>query len=485
MKTIFRILCALTLFTLVVFPLAGVQSALAGQGVNPSAFIPWRSENAYAVSSPEYISVGFSFTKSHPQQKFPLVSYTLADEPNQIYFMHPADVYVGDCGEGFTWNCSILDADAAQGTISRLQTYAFLNTFKVGWVYKDRLADENRLHWVELTEGLENAGEGDGLIIDYDLYDINGQNWTQFDPASIAYDEFGNLHMAVILQYSSMRKLIYAHKLTSGEPTTPCNNELNTRYQCDIIVENNTGMRDVNLVLNSDNQPRISWFNFYPHSLMYAYPQSNSNYHPNCGPGGNTWRCITIEASSSELNFYPDGEIPQIDMAIGPASPHMIIEGWDQTENAHILHAEFVGYGGNCGEDFALISVNPVLYGLVNRWSCSSFLWDPEGGAPLFNDFSLKVDSYDYPLIALNRLVGVSHQVGVVYDAERRGGTPGTWYFDDAVAYGFFNVGRGLALAIGQNDSLLMGYTIPGLTEQELIIAIQDVSKVFIPIVRR
>ena len=306
MKTMFRILTALTLFTLVLFPLDGVQSAIKGSGVNLSAFVPWRTENAHAVSSPDYISAGFSFTWSHPQVKFPLVSYTLAADPYQIYFMHPADVYVGDCGEGDAWNCSILDADAAPGTISPMQTYAFHNTFKVGWVYKDRYADRNRLHWVELTEGMENAGEGDGIIIDFDIYDIDGQDWTQLSPASIAYDEFGNLHMAVILQFGGLRKLIYAHKLTSGEPTTPCNTDVNTRYQCDIIVENNTGMRDVNLVLTADNQPRISWFNFYPHSLKYAYPQSNSNYHPNCGPGENTWRCIIIEPSSSELNFYPD-----------------------------------------------------------------------------------------------------------------------------------------------------------------------------------
>ena len=103
----------------------------------------------------------------------------------------------------------------------------------------------------------------------------------------------------------------------------------------------------------------------------------------------------------------------------------------------------------------------------------------------MFDDFSLKVDLLDYPLIALNRQAGLNYEVGVVYNIARRGGTTGAWYFDAAEDYSFFGAGRGIALAIGQNDSLLMGYADSGDIGDSLMISIQDVYKVFVPIVRR
>ena len=117
-----------------------------------------------------------------------------------------------------------------------MQTYAFWNTFKVGWVYKDRTTDKNRLYTLELTQGLENAGDSDGIVMDFDKFDKPGYDYAQTGPASIAFDEYGNLHMAVVLQFGASRLLVYAHKINTT-PTTPCNVEPNTRYQCDIIYE--------------------------------------------------------------------------------------------------------------------------------------------------------------------------------------------------------------------------------------------------------
>ena len=44
--------------------------------------------------------------------------------------------------------------------------------------------------------------------------------------------------------------------------------------------------------------------------LSYAYPQDLATYHPNCGPGGNTWRCVGI---SNMVQSASD-----MDLAIGP-----------------------------------------------------------------------------------------------------------------------------------------------------------------------
>ena len=482
MKAIRSTLLVFVMLALCALPMQNAQSG-STIPINPAAFMPWKIQNANETDAPDYISVGWGRTSTMPQSNYPLVSYTQDDGTNDIWFMRPAVTYVGDCGPDTAWNCSTLDliTEADLGTISQMQTYSFYNTFKVGWVYRDRTEDKNYVHTLELTQGLENAGEGDVLVMDFDKFDKPDSDYTQFGPASIAYDEFGNLHMVVVLQYGPSRLLVYAHKINTT-PTTPCNDVAGTRYQCDIIVENSTGiLHTPKLVLTADNQPRISYFDFETRSLMYAYPMGLAMFHPNCGPGNNTWRCVTIKTSTSDLNFYPDGKMPLMDMAIGPGYPQMLIEAWNSEGQARFVWAKFIGSDGNCGPDYVMTPTGVVL---VNRWYCVWNVWDPDDDTPAYDDFALKVDSLDYAIIALNRLVSGGIKVGVLYYSERRGLPPGNWYFD-RVDPGIYPTGRGVSMAIGTNDRLVLGYTMQEISDADLKIAIQDVFRSYAPIIRK
>jgi len=73
--------------------------------------------------------------------------------------------------------------------------------------------------------------------------------------------------------------------------------------------------------------------------------------------------------------------------------------------------------------------------------------------------------------------------VGVIYDAERGGGVPDTWYF--SLACGDPLTGRGVELAVSTNDRLLMGYARAEIIFDNLKIAVQQVYEVLLPIIRK
>jgi hypothetical protein len=227
----------------------------------------------------------------------------------------------------------------------------------------------------------------------------------------------------VVLQFGGEFMLVYAHKINTA-PTTPCNNVAGTRYQCDIILRKTTPaaiFKEAKLVLTAGNEPRISWLNVNPDSLMYAYPSPSILFHPNCGPGGNTWRCVSIKDSTVDLDFSVNGKTPRIDMAIGPGFPQMLVEAWNSEGKARFVWTKFVGSDGNCGADYVM---TPGGISLVNRWYCVWNVWDPNADTPAFDQFALKVDSMNQPIIAMNRRINGLTYVGVLYYSERRGLPP-------------------------------------------------------------
>ena len=216
--------------------------------------------------------------------------------------------------------------------------------------------------------------------------------------------------------------------------------------------------------------------------LLFHF-QPNLNYHPNCGPG-NTWRRIVIEAEKPTNYFYIDGhEPPALDLAIGTASPHLIIKAWDGEYKTYIRYATYVGTGGNCGLDWARTSLFPPTYEEVYRWKCSSYPWDNQVSPPYLN-FSLKVDSFDYPVIALNKWDGSFYDVGVLYPAERAGGAAGSWIWQrlDGTS---MDTGKAVALALSKDDSALIGYAELEDYGPILKIAFQNIFKSYVPSVRK
>lgn len=89
----------------------------------------------------------------------------------------------------------------------------------------------------------------------------------------------------------------------------------------------------------------------------------------------------------------------------------------------------------------------------------------------------------DQPIIAMNRRINTRNYAGVLYFSERRGLPPGNWYFDRADPIS--TAGRGVSMAIGKYDRLVLGYAQEAGPPNFLKISIQDIYKKFAPIIRK
>ncbi len=464
---------------LCVEPLAVANSAVSGKGFNPVTQIPWKIKIADNEVSASNISVAIGGAR-----QYPILSYTGTSGSNILAI--PAVAIAGNCGINDAWFCQTAPGYAVNGETSRMAYFAYQDSFKVAWAYRSPGTHTYKLQSNEYSDNLDYLTTVYTTLVDPYVFNQDGYLlWDLIDPPALAFDKAGNPHLAFVLMAGNGRILVYAHKLTHGTPTFPCNTE-DTLFQCDIIYEyHGQGPSihpDARIGLTSSGDPRISYFDTATEGLMYAYPQSNPSYHPNCGPGGNTWRCIEIDRSSLDDDFYTGGNVLwTFEMAIGPASPHFIIRSQKNGIN-YIRYAAYVSSGGNCGEDYALTSINPITYSLVYRWQCDSFPWDSLN-SPVNHYFSLQVDSLDYPVIAFNSYNGNNYVLKVAYPAARVGATGG-WRIDTLDSNGN-DSGYFSAFALGKNDSSLIAYMESSLTESYLKIVYQNISKVYLPSVRR
>lgn len=480
MKRLLRIVCSIAILMAVsVDPLGAAQSASSGTGINPAAFFAWKAKMVNDDVTATGISVAFG---GHDQQ--PLISYDDNGDNGVIKFAIPALATPGNCGVGNAWFCMNVPQSAAAGYTSRMAVYNFQDSFKVSWAYRDFSFDNIRLLTMEYRNDLLRLGNSiDVNFVEPAVFNDGYFDWTVMGEPSLVFDEVGNPHLALVMGWGGWSRVMYAHRI-SGTPTTPCNFEADTHFQCDLIFEDNHPISDhVHLVLSASGAPRISFFSFADDSLRYAYPQASPGFHPNCGPGGNTWRCIIIETSSSDNNFYEGGNNPPVlDMAIGPASPHLIIKARNLALITYIRYAKFVGSGGNCGEDYAIFPGSPPTIELTYRWECSSYFWDNRAVQP-YHSFSLQVDSLDYPVIGLSKPAGPYTEVGVIYPAARYGGTGGWKY--NKVDGRDIDTGKGVALALGQDDVGLMGYAELEDYGPNLKLAYQTGYKACLPSIRK
>ena len=474
MNCIIAVLMALSLT-----PFGVVESA--SSGTNPAVDVPWEVKTVNTNVNATKISVGLGGAN-----QYPLISYDTDGDNGELVFAIPAILYPGNCGVGNAWLCSTTPQSAADGLTSQMAVYNFQDSFKVSWVYQDFSFEYLRLLTREFrNSNLEDLGSTNLVFVNPSVFnDDDYKDWLIIGPPSIVFDEVGNLHAALIMGFGGTFQLVYAHRV-SGTPTNPCNNDPVTHFQCDVIYRTPSSLSsDVHIVVTPSGEPRISFFNFADEGLklMYAYPQSNPAYQPNCGPAIiKTWRCITIETSSPGNNFSAGaGDPPMLDMAIGPYAPHMIYKSRDTALNIHLSYATYVGRGGNCGEDYGLVLGGPPE--LMYRWNCSEFLWD-NADAP-YSSFSLKVDSLDYPVIALNRLSALAYHVGLIYPF-RRIGRPETGWVYDYIDGKDIDTGKGVALVLGKANLGLIAYAELEDFDPNLKIAYQEGFKVYVAAVRK
>jgi hypothetical protein len=204
---------------------------------------------------------------------------------------------------------------------------------------------------------------------------------------------------------------------------------------------------------------------------MYAYP-ATALQHPNCGPGDNTWRCVTI---SSNVQYDSDMDL---DISASATRPQMAWTYTDGLSQTWVYHARYVGSGGNCGEDYRVIPVPPYSV-LGNLWDCNQTAEIGKSVDTLgFEYVSIQVDDEDNPVFAFPTDTGVYYDLGVNY-----GNSDGTYDYQKVDGHGI-HTGKDPALALSSDGRGLIAFIEDEEYSPNLRVALQNLNT-FIPLVVR
>ena len=457
----------------VVVLLAGVAGGLAQSSQIMAAKVetalyPWTVEMLEDDTPARNLSIVMGGLNQYPLISFNVLQSTI----DRIKLAVPALDEPGDFGPDNTWKLYTLPPAPKEGTVSAAATRAMTDSFIVGWAYQGRFDNNIYVHYRELDNHLNFLTEHTIKIID--LEQVFG--WNLEGKPSLSFDGNWRPRLAVTLSYPlvpELKKIIYAYHNPMGL-TYPCDVE-SSGYQCDEITSQNHLSAPI-LNLDANNAPRIAYRE--GHDLMYAYPESRPIMLPNCGPSGNTWRCIEI------VGGYEGTAGAVFSMSKSPGAPHLAYTFHDGPE-VWLYSARYVGIGGNCGEDYRF-GVPPVL---ENRWQCEMISYF--GLSPLYTSLSIGVDQENFPVIAFNKPEGPFFNLSVAFPAERSGKDPNsgncgpgsTWECIKVDGKGI-NTGRNVALALKDDGRGFIVYIEDEEYSPNLMIAYQQMY-VFLPMVIR
>ena len=277
---------------------------------------------------------------------------------------------------------------------------------------------------------------------------------------------------------------LFPHKLVymyfTGSSNTSCTNAGST-YQCDVIDSSYGGgsIGAPSLGYAGDGTVGIAYYKLG--DLMYAYPHTHSALYPsNCGPGGDTWRCISI------VEGTPTGTLgPVVKLAMGhDYSERSIAYTYDdEMIPVTIYHAGYVGAGGNCGTDKNSVGM------WVERWQCDDIVFFYYLNPSLQPSFSIALDPLGYPTIAYDYAASDMGFIDlyVVYPNARLGLPGDSWTAQeiDEVLVDTVDTGALAALAINNEGLGLIGY----LQEEDYLTPDLKVAwqqfQVYLPVIKR
>ena len=425
--------------------------------ISPAAFYPWRT--AFFGDSTVLKNPSTAFSGHYD---IPIISTTSFETTIQVGM--PAADGVGNCGPVVnlvrTWDCTNYDFPITTdlvdlSVISPVAVHTTQDDFKTGWTIVDKVPLSVILFeeiWTPTGGRLSTAKTPLlALTTESPFYGFNVIGSTSLD-----FDSSGLPHAAVILNKTATGEehLVYIHP---GTDNGSCGFGLN--FQCEIIaIREDLGAAPV-LHLTADDKPMITYYDQSSDKIMVAYDEDSTGLTANCGPGGDTWYCLEIIAGTLDPsgNGITYGDKPSI--AIGNSAKFIVytvsqVSTFNEINKS--LHlAEYVGSGGNCGEE---------------RWECG-FVQSIDTSVELINTaFSIQVDPLDYPVIAFSYQPPSSPEqcMDVTYPAERAGGNPGTWRRD------FITCTDPIFDEFALSDSGLgfIGYVDK--TEKNVMLAIQD-----------
>ena len=209
--------------------------------------------------------------------------------------------------------------------------------------------------------------------------------------------------------------LVYMH-YTGNTLKTSCIDS-GSIYECDVIEEaiGYGSISSASLQVAPDGTVGIAYA--YGRYVKYAYPRSS--LFSNCGPGGNTWRCINIYGSTT-------GTVGKgIKFALGTTGSHRgIAFSYDDTMiDLTLKNANYIGLGGNCGADINRLGDS------VQAWQCTDV--DILGPiAPSYTpSYSIAVDPDGYSIIAYNNSEELAPSFLYLASPRARMGLAGSgWY---------------------------------------------------------
>jgi hypothetical protein len=279
----------------------------------------------------------------------------------------------GDCGPSNTWSCETVDSAGDVGQFSSIDVYTGTNWLTDPWTLGIAYHDitHRALKYAKYYYSpIPSPGYKWSIsTIVTDIVSSYGQY------ASLKFDSTGTPHIAhyrwVIMGDDA---LAYAYEVGSGGNCGPYNN-----WQCDNIDTGNAVGENTSLDLNSSDQPAIAYYDDSNDDLKFAaYGVWHKN--ANCGPGGNTWTCWTVD-SIGDVGKYAS-------MYLDPSHYDRPRIAYHDATNEDLKYAVYQG-SGNCGFNSSTFK---------NEWQCEEM--DAMGPSGTHMGISIAEAGADYPIIA-------------------------------------------------------------------------------------
>jgi hypothetical protein len=430
-------------FVLVLAMLLG--SSGAAQAAIPSAdaaTYPWEK---YVINDnkPGVLNLSTAFVGNN---QVPMMSWGETDK-DIIYRAHRTLDGDGNCGPDDAWNCLSAGAtNLVDGTISNLATETFINTHVIRWAFQS--GSNIRALTIEQHDDMSYATSSF-----LDLVDLNKFGGLLVGAPSLISDGL-RYRMAFTARESGggdfpLHQMVYMYY--SGTANNSCKD--GSLYQCDVIqLAYGPGtIGPASLQVDPEGSVGIAYF--YNGAIKYAYPWSGIIFTrpANCGPGGDTWRCINIfDTSTGTLGSVAKLAYGSSNDAAG------IVFSFKPVDKDFVMRAIYVGSGGDCGQDgTTLLPVNPIY-----RWSCNdvdAFIDDIN-----MTTYSIFFDPEDYPVIAWNnKFTGDTRQRLYLAYPSARVGLGSGWTKQIIDGNDWSTTGMLAALSISNDGLGFIGYMQP------------------------
>ena len=418
--------------------LVGTISVSATSFIQMGANLPWASQ--YFKDSEDGVSnLSTTFVGKF---EIPMLSYS-RNGLRHIYQAHAATSAVpGNCGPNNAWYCNDWeDTSLVPGTVSQMATHQYIDTHAIRWAYATT-GGMIRGATIELMHDMS-------FVTDnwLDLIQINKFGSTLIGTPSLQIKSGGQYEMAVTILGSGdlyPYSLVYLHYV--GGSNTSCKNS-GSPYQCDVIDQSlgYGSMGAPSLQIAEDGTTGIAYYK--SGAVMYAYPHAPVIGWPsNCGPGGNTWRCISIYAGT------PTGTVGNIvKLVLGQTSSERgIAFTYDDTLiPVTLYHADYVGSGGNCGWDLGMMGI------ATYKWHCEDIVYFYYLNPALTPSFSIDIDPDGYSVIAYDYAKSDlgNKDLYVAYPKARVGSADPGWIAQHIDGAPVFDVETGAQAAISLNSA--------------------------------